>query len=150
MAILTEKPHEWESYQRNFPSGFTAIETKYALAHPEILKSAKQFIDKSVRANKPMGYSEKTVIDGRDILFTIEPHCHEVNGPIKPWGWHKGCSVAIGEVFPIGSDIGVEMTTKVKTGLTIGAPAIVGLFLLGPIGAALGAAGGAAWHHFKK
>ncbi len=159
--ILTEKPAEWASYQRILPPGFIPIETKDAIAHPNVLKAARTFIDKNVRANKPIGYREQQSVDGRTVVFTIEPHYHEPNGPTKPWGWHKGCSVSVEAPHyeygpqPAG-DMGYDVKAKlaahphVKTGLTIGGPALIGMMVAGPVGAAIGIAGGAAWHHFHK
>jgi hypothetical protein len=159
MPILTEKPKEWESYQRVLPSGFVPIETKDAIAHPNVLKAARSFIDKHVRDNKPIGYRENQTVDGRMVVFTIEPHYHEPNGPAKPWGWHKGCSVSVeAPHFTYGpqvageDDLGMDavQAAKVKHVAVVGVPAVVGFFFLGPLGAVLGTAGGLAWNHFKK
>lgn len=162
MPILTTKPKEWEKYQRNYPPGFMPIDTKDAVSHPNILKTARTFIDTNVRLNKPIGYREQHTVDGRAVVLTIEPHYHEPNGPTKPWGWHKGCSVAVEAPHynygpqPAGDDMGLDVKAKlaahphVKTGLTVGGPALVGFMFLGPLGAAIGAAGGAAFHHFHK
>jgi len=161
MAVLTVKPKEWESYQRILPPGFIPIETKDAVAHPNILKGARTFIDTNVRLNKPIGYRENKTIDGRAVVFTIEPHYHEPNGPTKPWGWHKGCSVSVeaphftyGPPPPPGmhgDEMGAEtVPANVKKGAIVAAPAVVGLFLGGPVGALIGAGLGAAWNHFKK
>jgi hypothetical protein len=95
MAVLTQKPAAWESYQRRLPEGYRAIKTNEALSEPAILKEARTFIDRNVKANKPIGHQEFKTVKGRRLLFTIEPHYHEPNGPTKPWGWHKGASVAI-------------------------------------------------------
>lgn len=160
MAVLTVKPKEWESYQRILPAGFIPIETKDAVAHPNILKGARVFIDTNVRANKPIGYRENKSIDGRAVVFTIEPHYHEPNGPTKPWGWHKGCSVSVeAPHYSYGpqqpgvhgeDDMGAEIPANVKKGAVVAAPAVVGFFMAGPIGAIIGAAGGIVWNHFKK
>ncbi len=154
--MFLTKPKEWESYQRIYPPGFVPIETKDAVSHPNVLKAAKTFIDRNVRANKPIGWREMVQVDGRDICLTIEPHFHEPNGPIKPWGWHKGCSVAVepphynyGPQVAGESDMGMD-TTKVKHVAVVAVPAIGGLVFLGPLGAVLGLVGGLAWNHFKK
>lgn len=162
MAILTEKPKAWESYQRVYPPGFSPIATKDAVSHPEILQAARVFIDKNVRANKPIGWREAEVVNGRNVCFTIEPHYNVPNGPNKPWGWHKGCSVAVetpnetlvqGEDGPSvhgeESDMGMD-AAKVKKTAVVAVPALGGLFLLGPLGGVIGLVGGLAWNHFKK
>lgn len=95
MAVLTEKPASWNSYQRVLPSGYRAIKTNEALADSAILKAARTFIDKQVKMSAPLGTREFKVINGKQLLFTVEPHYHEPNGPTKPWGWHKGASVSI-------------------------------------------------------
>lgn len=159
MTVLTTKPKEWESYQRNYPSGFIAITTKEAVARPDILKAARTFIDKNVREGKPIGYCEQITLKGKPVIFTIEPHYHEPNGPTRPWGWHKGCSVAV-EAPHIGADpdlgeddMGMDAAThtKVKKAATVAIPATLGFFFLGgPVGLALGIGVGAAINHFKK
>lgn len=95
MAVLTEKPASWASFQRVLPSGYRAIKNSEALADPAILKAARTFIDKQVKLSAPLGTREFKVINGKQLLFTVEPHYHEPNGPTKPWGWHKGASVSI-------------------------------------------------------
>lgn len=161
MAILTVIPPEWATYQRNYPPGYMPIETKDAISHPNVLKAARVFIDTNVKLNKPIGYREQNSVDGRTVIFTIEPHYHEPNGPTKPWGWHKGCSVAVEAPHydygpQLAGDMGVDVKAQlaahphVKTGLTIGGPVVIGLMFGGPIGAVLGAVGGAAFHHFHK
>lgn len=97
MAILYKKPAAWESYQRNLPFGYSVISSKEALdpKNSQILTEARKFINRTVGQNKPIGYKEYKTIGGRKILMVIEPHYHEPNGPVKPWGWHKGCTVFV-------------------------------------------------------
>jgi hypothetical protein len=95
MAIQYTKPAAWESFQRVLPEGYRPIKTSEALADVAILKEARKFIDKNVKANMPLGTREYKTVNGKALLFTIEPHYHEPNGPTKPWGWHKGASVSI-------------------------------------------------------
>jgi len=100
MAILYEKPKQWQSYHRVIPVGFSVITGKQAT--PEILKKAREFINRKVKGNAAFGESEEYRINGRKIRFVVEPHYHEPNGPVKPWGWHKGATVFIGpEIGPI-------------------------------------------------
>lgn len=165
MAILTEKPAEWANYSRNLPEGYRPISSAEALASPAILKAARTFIDSNVRAGKPIGTTQYMTVDGKNILLTIEPHYHEPNGPTKPWGWHKGCSVSIqnqsyqntdeGSRSPFHGDpvhmAAMTPTTHnhVRTGAMVALP-IVGAFLLGPVGIALGIAGTLGVKHFVK
>lgn len=96
MAILTQKPTEWTRYSRTLPVGFRAITDKEALADVNILARAREFINRNVKNNAPIGAQEQYDIGGYRLLFIVEPHYHEPNGPAKPWGWHKGCTVFIG------------------------------------------------------
>lgn len=95
MAVLYTKPAAWMSFQRVLPDGYRPIKTSEALSDPAILKAARTFINKNVKANAPLGAREYKTVSGKQLLFTVEPHFHEPNGPTKPWGWHKGASVAI-------------------------------------------------------
>lgn len=95
MAILYTKPAAWEAYERRLPPGYRPIKTSEALSDAAILKSARTFIDKNVKANASLGTQEYKTVNGKHLLFTVEPHYHEPNGPVKPWGWHKGASVSI-------------------------------------------------------
>lgn len=101
MAILYTKPAAWESYQRILPSGYRPIKTSEALSDTAILKEARTFINKYVKANAPLGAKEYKTVNGKQLLFTVEPHYHEPNGPVKPWGWHKGASVSINPNPPV-------------------------------------------------
>lgn len=165
MAILTEKPAEWANYSRNLPAGFRAITTAEAMSDMDILKAARTFINANVRAGKPIGTTQYMTVNGKDLLFTIEPHFHEPGGPTKPWGWHKGCSVSIrpqtyqttdeGSRSPstFNGDIGMALTptthNHVRTGAMVALP-ILGAVLLGPVGIALGIAGTLGVKHFVK
>jgi len=95
--ILTQEPKTWTTYKRALPDGYSVITEKEALApaNKEILTRARQFIDRNVKADMPIGHREFLTIGGRKILFIVEPHYHEPNGKTKPWGWHKGATVFV-------------------------------------------------------
>jgi hypothetical protein len=93
MAVITEQPASWAAYRRNVPYGFSVISTKDALAQPAILSGARAFINRTVSSGKPIGYKEFSTVNGRKVLYVIEPHFHPPGGAVKPWGWHKGCTV---------------------------------------------------------
>ena len=162
--ILTEKPAEWDKYSRNLPAGYRPITESEAKNCPAILKAARTFIDANVRAGKKIGTTQYMTVDGKDILLTVEPHYHEPGGPVKPWGWHKGCSVSIAEQTyantsegvrspNINGDFGMAITptthNHVRTGAMVALP-ILGAVLLGPVGIALGIAGTLGVKHFVK
>ena len=94
MAILTEKPSTWKSYVRSIPVGYSILTQKQAT--PTILAKAREFINRKVKANAVLGEAEEYRLNGRKVRFVVEPHYHEPNGPVKPWGWHKGATVFVG------------------------------------------------------
>lgn len=96
MAILREKPAEWRNYRRQLPPGFRVITDREALADSNILSQAREFINRQVKNNAPIGASEQRDIGGRSMLFIVEPHYHDPGGKTRPHGWHKGCTVFIG------------------------------------------------------
>jgi hypothetical protein len=91
MAVLTTIPSAWKNFVPYMPPGFYRAPQREMT--PEVMKVAASWISKNVRANKPIGFREYVKIGGRTYFFQIEPHYHPPNGPVKPWGWHKGCSV---------------------------------------------------------
>lgn len=95
--ILTQEPVSWQAYKRTLPDGYKVIGEKEAMApsNKEILTRARQFIDRNVKADMPIGHREFLTIGGRKILFIVEPHYHPPGGSTKPWGWHKGCTVFV-------------------------------------------------------
>ncbi len=95
--ILTQEPESWKQYSRSLPDGYTVITEKEALdpKNREVLTTARSFINRNVRAGAPIGHQEFKTINGRKILFVVEPHFHEPNGPVKPWGWHHGATVFV-------------------------------------------------------
>lgn len=96
MPILTQKPSAWAQYRRMLPAGFRPITDTEALADINILSRAREFINRNVKNNSPIGTSESYDIGTNKYLFVVEPHYHSPNGTIKPLGWHKGCTVFIG------------------------------------------------------
>jgi len=42
-----------------------------------------------------IGHIEYLEHAGVPVAVAIENHFHEPNGPVKPWGWHKGASLFV-------------------------------------------------------
>ena len=90
--ILTEKPASWASYTRKLPDGYKVISESEAKdpKNKEILTSARSFINRNVEADKPVGHQEFHTVNGRKILYIVEPHFHEPNGKTVA-GLQPGC-----------------------------------------------------------
>lgn len=84
MPPLPPMPDEYKKFRTGAPSGYTAIKGSPPVA---VVKIAKEML------KKPMGTEETRTIDEKEYLFKLEPHYHAP--PVKPTGWHKGCSVYI-------------------------------------------------------
>lgn len=162
--ILTQQPASWAQYKRALPDGYKVISSKEALdpKNREILTTARSFIDRNVRGNTPIGHQEFKTINGRKILYVVEPHYHEPNGPVKPWGWHHGATVFVPPVndywaflYDDSSSMGAESILQgkdMKTRLKRFAmpAALTVLTVLNPpigIGTTLGTM---AFKHFRK
>jgi hypothetical protein len=61
---------------------------------PSLIKKASQLLWKF---DSPIG-SEIVIEDGgRSVVARFEQHFHEVGGPLKPWGFHKGVTLYAAE-----------------------------------------------------
>jgi hypothetical protein len=61
----------------------------------DLEKVAPSFLSQPFGTVLPVTNSE-----GLDVIAAIEQHFHPVNGPAKPWGWHKGVSLYIRDFSP--------------------------------------------------
>lgn len=120
MAILYNKPVEWAMYRRQLPNGYRVITDREALADSNILALAREFINRQVRANSAIGASEQRDIGGRRVMFIVEPHYHPPGGNVRPYGWHKGCTVfigpALGATVPMPPVVSVEAFARSISG----------------------------------
>jgi hypothetical protein len=61
---------------------------------PRLIKKASELLWKF---DSPIG-SEIVIEDGgKSVVARFEQHFHEVGGPLKPWGFHKGITLYAAE-----------------------------------------------------
>jgi hypothetical protein len=41
----------------------------------------------------PLGTQVDFVVEGREYMARLELHFHDVGGPLRPWGYHKGVTL---------------------------------------------------------
>ena len=60
-----------------------------------VVKKARQIIDQNYK--KPLGYEVEFEIEGKHFVGRVEQHYHPPGGELRPWGYHKGCSLYVVE-----------------------------------------------------
>jgi hypothetical protein len=61
---------------------------------PSLIRKASELLWKF---DSPIG-SEIVIEDGgKSVVARFEQHFHEVGGPLKPWGFHKGVTLYAAE-----------------------------------------------------
>jgi len=61
---------------------------------PSLIKKAEQVLWKF---DSPIGSEIVIEDDGRSVVARFERHFHEVGGPLRPWGFHKGVTLYAAE-----------------------------------------------------
>jgi hypothetical protein len=59
--------------------------------NPKLVRQASRIIREHHR--EPFGTEIAFQLDGRAYVGRIERHYHPEGGPLKPWGFHAGCSL---------------------------------------------------------
>ncbi|HEX4339052.1 MAG TPA: hypothetical protein VH062_24260 [Polyangiaceae bacterium] len=61
---------------------------------PSLIKKAEDVLWKF---DSPIGSEIVIEDDGRSVIARFEKHFHEIGGPLRPWGFHKGITLYAAE-----------------------------------------------------
>jgi hypothetical protein len=61
---------------------------------PSLIKKASELLWKF---DAPIGSEIVIEHDGRSVVARFEQHFHEIGGPLRPWGFHKGITLYAAE-----------------------------------------------------
>lgn len=61
----------------------------------EVTKDALAFARERVQNVKQPGYFETRETSSGTFGALTEWHYHDPNGPLKPWGWHRGITILV-------------------------------------------------------